>query len=551
MPTSRSAHPQPGNIAPSRESQYGPLILAASGSVLVVAVALVLFVGSYLHAHPAVSNFIGGLLIALVVMLIVGAIVGVAAGARWAWGRAGTVKPDEHGIIPVPRKALRESGLDLQTLPNAQRTAFARATRIIPEGTHTVTQAFPHGRAEEVVDVVAPDAPKHTFAELVRDGKVGPGKPLAIGYDESDSLVTGSWEDFYSAGVGGTQGQGKSNTAAHFIAQVLIAGGTVYLADPHMRNRQSLTKRLASMIDLLAEPPSEDPGPIADLCRRIVDILSQRKSVGAEGPPLLLVIDEWTATLIDPNAKDAAKSISESLALITTQGRKFGIYALLLGQRWSAEAAGGTKVRNTLSATVVHRMRSDEARMLTGLIGSSVPRDLNTLRPGEAYVNTAQGDSMRLRFPQVDEAGIVELRRAVGATFTGAVTRAVQGPGSGRTGAVGELRTLPGPIGALAGTELGPDDNVIPMHGMAEDDPDLFTAPESERVWSMFLDGSLPHEIVWELRQVAKGSTRRYKKLSNAVLSVVRHRSLGMSAVAEVAVEELRKKWDREGEVQE
>lgn len=411
--------PRPKIVAPSAgPPSFGPLIVGAAMALVVLAVALVLFVKNYLDAHPAVANVVGGLLIALVVALILSAIGGLVAGVRWAVGRAGMVKPDEHGIIPVSKKAIRASGYDLQTLPNAQRTAYARASRTAPDGVTSLSLSVPHAPTVDLLadaQTVEPEPIKHTFAELVRDAKVGPGRPLVIGYDEDDTLITGSWEDFYSAGVGGTQGQGKSNTAAHFIAQVLIAGGSVYLADPHMHNRQSLTRRLANMIDLLAEPPAEDPAPIAALCERIVGILNGRKKTGAEGPPLLLVIDEWTATLMDPNAQDAAKSIAASLALITTQGRKYGIYALLLGQRWSAKSAGGTEVRNTLSATVLHRMRTDEARMLTGLIGTSVPKDLSKLRPGECYVYTAQGDDYRLRIPFVDEAGIGELRRLVSA----------------------------------------------------------------------------------------------------------------------------------------
>jgi len=95
-------------------------------------------------------------------------------------------------------------------------------------------------------------------------------------------------------------------------------------------------------------------------------------------------VDEWTAL----QRGELGAEIASVVEAVTQEGRKLEIDALLNGQRWSSTRGGGNDLRNTLTSAFVHRMRPEDARMLTGLRAEQLPKDMLQLAPGECYVQT-------------------------------------------------------------------------------------------------------------------------------------------------------------------
>jgi hypothetical protein len=58
------------------------------------------------------------------------------------------------------------------------------------------------------------------------------------------------------------------------------------------------------------------------------------------------------------------------------------VVTVLAAQSWTAASVGGSLLHNPLPTAIVHRMRPEEARVLSDLRGEAVPADALDLQPG-------------------------------------------------------------------------------------------------------------------------------------------------------------------------
>lgn len=433
-----------------------------------------------------------------------------------AWGSLALIRfhqertPNDAGLLPVlaadqhtARAAL--AGFHAARLEEARR----------PNVPHSLNYHAPHYRGDALGNVVAPAAlaaPElPTFAQLLDVGRIGKGQPLCLGLDVSTGEgVWGDWRDLYSAGVGGKQGSGKSWTATSLIAQSMLGGARVILCDPHAGDDESLLTRLGPLVPYV-ELTADDPGPILEAARYAHDEFERRKAAAKAGKahdrtPLIIVIDEWTSLL----RGELSDKLPPLLSSLSTEGRKYGVNALLLAQRWEASTAGGSDVRNTLTAHYVHRCRGDEGRMQTGMRAGSWPGDPIALEPGQAFLFSTRGEVRKIVTPRMTPADLGRVAQLLGGA---------SGPASGPRPLGFHARAAEAPAAA---SRPGPGPDSGPARASAPESATAALDAEALRLLARFAAGATVHDLAAELAGNANPGSRKYKAARERVEALLR-----------------------------
>lgn len=506
--------PRPKFVAPPNgPPSFGPLVAGAALTLVVLAVALVVFVKNYLDAHRAVADVVGGLLIALVVAIILSAIGGLVAAVRWAWGRAGEVKPDEHGIVPVPKKALRASGLDLATLPNAQRTAYARAVRVIPDGVTSVSQSMlPRETSVEAIEVSEPEPVKSKlFIDLMREGTIVPGSVPYIG-ETPEETVRARWkEDLGSMVIVGQSGAGKTVAATTLGLQAVMSGGCLMIGDPHAGDDDSLAAMLSPLSSRLRSV-AQSPEEIADMLEHAVAIIDERYKPGnTERSPIFVTVDEITKLMLSK----AAKRIEAALMSIGVEGRKVNINAALFAQLGTIAKLG--EVRDAATTTFVFRSRPDQARYA---IGEKVNVDIRKYPDGCCYLMTRRVEYPRVQMPLVTRNDVSQVAAGLEGVSAGQVPYRV--PSNLPSTSLPGLGS--GQIIDLVGRQRegsGKANRALPSKYR-------YTSEEGDRIMRMWkVDKLMPAQMVKEIKGIDSNGGRDYIGWRDAALEVIREREQG------------------------
>ena len=453
-----------------------------------------------------------------------------AAASASAWAVAAVIRfrrertPNHAGLLPVLAADLGHVAPQALGAFHAARQLEAQRQPV----PHTITyspHAAYHHRADSGGTPVLP-APESiarelpSFAQLLSAGRIGRGQPICLGLDTATGEgIWGDWRDLYSAGLGGKQGSGKTWTAASLIAQSLLGGAHVILCDPHAGDDESLLTRLTPLLPFCTLT-AEEPSSILEAARYAHDEFERRKDAArAKQPhdrtPVIIVIDEWTSLL----RGDLGERLPPLLASLSTEGRKYGVNALLLAQRWEAEAAGGSDVRNTLTAHYVHRCRGDEGRMQTGMRAGAWPGDPITLEPGQSYLFSTRGDVRLVQTPRMtpaDLAAVAARLHGVATTRTGPVS----GPAPRPVGFhVQAAPTAPAQPRPSPGPDSGPDRASASGSGTAP-----FDTPDAEtlRILAKFRAGASMHDLATEVSGTSNPGDRRYKKARAKIEELVR-----------------------------
>jgi hypothetical protein len=214
-----------------------------------------------------------------------------------------------------------------------------------------------------------------TFAELLEEGIVQEALKLGfilLGY-VGKLLRYGDWMDLYSAGVGGVTGSGKTTTVRFLLFQAILAGAKLLMVDPHIHEpEESLAAQFAMFRNIhLMKPCDDDPTQVAKRIRWFWAEYKRRKAKGIKAPAYIFVLDEFNeiVALLPPEVK---KELAELMLRIAQSGRKFGLFVMLIGQRWSEQDLGGkpygAAIRTSLAAVLAHRFtdQSQAAKLVGG-----------------------------------------------------------------------------------------------------------------------------------------------------------------------------------------
>jgi len=160
---------------------------------------------------------------------------------------------------------------------------------------------------------------------------------------------------------------------------------------------------------------ASDPADIRRLLGKVRAELARRAGGGTDRQLWLLVVDEYTAL----QRGELGEEITATIEAVTQEGRKLAVICLLLGQRWSATRSGGGDLRNTLTNAFVHRMRPEDARMLTGMRADQLLRDTAAAGAGRVLRAHDVGRFTRVVTPRLTDADVAAFTVRLTGSITG------------------------------------------------------------------------------------------------------------------------------------
>lgn len=358
-----------------------------------IACAVVIVLGTAIAALISVRQYfplIGTIvLIALVIGLLIVLALGIEIVVR-RWTRPTFRAIDQHGTIAHTYRSV-EVIAPYHQLPPARAS---RASQ--PEADYIEAEIE---EADEM-PALLPRIP--TFAEMLESGMVqaaiSRGQMVIGFYAETHQPRMGSWLDLYSAGNGGVSGSGKSTTTRFLLFQAVMASAKLIMVDPHIGDPDESLSHQFSLLPASIHQIRPCDGRAVNVMKR-VDWLSRelvrRKNTGVKTPALVFVIDEFNAQM---RVKEVREELSTLLLDIEQEGRKFGIFALLIGQRWSAQDLGGADIRTSLSSKMGHRF-SDEGQAVR-FMGSKHGKRLLELETGHWLFYDTKGKTSEMVTPE-------------------------------------------------------------------------------------------------------------------------------------------------------
>lgn len=256
-----------------------------------------------------------------------------------------------------------------------------------------------------------------TFRQLMGSGTIQKmlhedrNKPLVdrrviLGYKD-ERLVYITMKSLYSCGIGGSSSTGKSTTVRFLLFQFILLGFKLVMIDPHISDEEeSLAAQFANFQDVHAMAPcgGNDERVLSRAKAMHTELLRRMELGEKNGFPLLLVIDEFNGLM--RRASDEVKDRLSALLLdIEQEGRKFGVYAWIIGQRWTENDLGGkggagVAIRTSLVSKIAHRF-SDEAQaaVFMGTNAASVKQQNARLPRGEYIFLDADGGRYQITTP--------------------------------------------------------------------------------------------------------------------------------------------------------
>jgi hypothetical protein len=150
--------------------------------------------------------------------------------------------------------------------------------------------------------------------------------------------------------------------------------------------------RMFKRIHLLP-PCDDDPDEVAKRIRWFWAEYVRRKKNGIKGPAYIFVLDEFNE-IVALLPTEIKKELALLLLRISQSGRKYGMFCMLIGQRWSEQDLGGkpygSQIRTSLAAMLAHRF-TDESQAQK-LASSRYAADCLELDQGHFFFRDTHGN---------------------------------------------------------------------------------------------------------------------------------------------------------------
>lgn len=344
---------------------------------------------------------------------------------RWWLAADPLVEPTRSGALPVARSQLARLADRNVTLleTRAQGRAVAaieEARRVPPAPTPASIVYSPHYAphyAGGATPPVAPPAPEIAvsapasppildMASLVEQPTLA-RILLAVGEDGQPIYVAA--RALVHVALAGPTGGGKSNIIRLLLSQLLAAGATCLLADPHFAPVDPESgDDWRPIVSRLTRPPIVEVPAIAQTLRWLAEEelearLARRRAGQRPGSPLFLALDELP--VIVAGDRDAPAHLGR----ILREGRKVGIFAITAAQDFLVKTIGGSSGARDCFRTAYYTGGDPHtARALLDVRAGAV--DDGTLGQGIALLRSrATPQAARVHVPLASNAAVARL----------------------------------------------------------------------------------------------------------------------------------------------
>jgi hypothetical protein len=212
---------------------------------------------------------------------------------------------------------------------------------------------------------------------------------ILIGTDTRGKDVRRTWAELKSILILGLPGGGKSSTASWLVAQCIRDGASIILIDKHGRSDESLTAMLSPFESFFLQSPAYRPEDAFKSAKFVSQELENR--IEGDSPcesPLVLVIDEFSDIMrqVDQGGKwqKTGQELVSLIEEINTQGRKYKVFVVAIGQIANASRSGGTEIRDLFNTRIIHGMRESQATILRL---NDYKQDIANLEKGQVFLD--------------------------------------------------------------------------------------------------------------------------------------------------------------------
>jgi hypothetical protein len=278
----------------------------------------------------------------------------------------------------------------------------------------------------EADDYVSQEGSSGELQALEAMGFLQPGADFVMAIDDNGRAIRK--KKIGSLGIGGRQGVGKTVSMLSLVTQAIpkYDGNIKFLVvDPHMHidpeeeeADNSLAVKLAALGPFLLKVPGMENNPVSG-GKKLMQWLQwlekeYKERLGTEEKPgkkadcyIAVVIDEFGSLLNDPQIGNELVSL---IVQINEQARKVKMFVLVASPTWKASRMGGTDLRNSIAAFVIHNMPSAIAGQI---VDPDVARMTTHLKTGQAIIyDNGEAETGWIPFAQpIDLAYYVEKYR--------------------------------------------------------------------------------------------------------------------------------------------
>ena len=299
--------------------------------------------------------------------------------------------------LPQERITILSPGNFVQPVPNnyAPRIEYHYPKDLLS----TVTEAD----EQPPLELPAPRVP--TLAEQLQRGETQPYEVESIlGYHADGTPRKGQWQKLHSFSTFGASGSGKSSTVSYYSALAVLHGARLVVIDPDAEEDDSISRRLAWLEYALLCPIGDTPQRAA----KVLDVAERELATPGEYP-VVWITDEFSSIMRQgEKGLKGWGEIAERLAINTEdwaqRGRKRKRTTIIIGQISKASRTGGTELKYSMTATFVHRLHAQQARLL---LDGPDAKQCPYLAVGEVMVLLNNSpETYRMHIPYADVAAM-------------------------------------------------------------------------------------------------------------------------------------------------